>query len=169
MIIYTATNTKTGRFYIGSAKNYCRYMARRGTHHVITPGRGYTDFQKDLQFDPHSFVWEWYDDGRDDRDSEKSLIALYRDSKFLYNVGEGRGGGRKKGTVLSDETILKMSVSASRPEANPPHKKKAQAEACRKTALNKSPCPDCGMMLSPGNLAKHLKGTRCKGRKGKSI
>jgi len=163
VIIYTATNIKTGQFYIGSAKNYCRFMARKGTHHVMSNGRGFTDFQRDLQADPESFVWEWHDDGREDRATEKDLIALYRESKYLYNVGEGRGGGRRQGTILLEKTKTKMSESARKPSANPPHKKKAQAEACRKTSLNKSPCPNCGMMLGPGNLAKHLKGTRCPG------
>ena len=163
MITYTATNTKTGQFYIGSAKNYCRYMARKGTHHVFAEGRGFTNFQRDLQEDPQSFIWEWSDDGREDRNTEKDLIALYRDSKYLYNVGEGRGGGNKLGNRHSEDTIAKMSASASRPEANPPHKKEAQREAMRRTSLNKQPCPQCGMMLGPGNLAKHIKGTRCKG------
>ena len=164
MIIYTATNQKTGQFYIGSARSYCRYMARKGTHHVVGEGRGFTNFQRDLQADPHSFTWEWHDDGRDDRATEKDLIALYRDSKYLYNVGEGRGGGRKEGTVLSDETKTKMSVSASLPSANPPHKKEAQRRTGKALQATKSPCPDCGMMLSPGNMAKHRNGKRCPGR-----
>ena len=164
MITYTATNTKTGQFYIGSAKNYCRYMARKGTHHVFAEGRGFTNFQRDLQEDPQSFIWEWSDDGREDRNTEKDLIALYRDSKYLYNVGEGRGGGNKLGNRHSEDTIAKMSASAKNAKAQPAHKKEAQREAMRRTSLNKQPCPQCGMMMGPGNLVKHIKGTRCKGK-----
>jgi hypothetical protein len=64
----------------------------------------------------------------------------------------------------SDATKLKMSASASRPEAQPPHKKEAQRKCGKALQATKSPCPQCGMMLAPGNMVKHLKGTRCKGK-----
>jgi hypothetical protein len=99
LITYTATNTKTGQFYIGSALNYCRYMARMGTHHDLKPGsRGYTQFQQDLQSDPLAFKWEWSEDDTDNRGWEKTLIKLYEGSPFLYNQGEGNSlpmGGQR--------------------------------------------------------------------------
>jgi hypothetical protein len=166
MITYTATNTKTGQFYIGSAKSYCHYMARIGSHHTRKPNaRGYTAFQRDLQADPFSFVWEWSEDDLDDRSTEKSLIALYEGSKYLYNVGEGnwerRHDPRKPHTT---ETKNKMRAAALRPEANPAHKKAAQSRAVTATNSKKQPCPQCGMLMNVGNLTKHLKGTRCKGQ-----
>jgi hypothetical protein len=170
MITYTATNQKTGQFYIGSAKTYCHYMNRKGNHHV---GKPYNEFRQHLQANPLNFVWDWSEDELDERDFEESLLNLYVGTKFCYNESTSTGGfnremAQKANSMIKDrsrslETRAKMSESARKPSANPPHKKKAQAEACRKTALNKSPCPDCGMMLSPGNLAKHLKGTRCPG------
>ncbi len=165
MITYTATNTKNGRFYIGSALNYCRYMSRVGAHHTMVPGRGYTDFQRDLQKDPLSFKWEWSEDERDDRNTEKSLIELYKTSPFLYNVGEGNWERRKEPrNPHTEETKLKMSESAKRPEAQPAHKKAAQSRAVSETNAKKQPCPQCGMLMNVGNLTKHIKGTRCRGK-----
>ena len=165
MITYTATNTKTGQFYIGSALTYCHYMSRVGTHHTVRPGRGYTQFQKDLQADPLAFKWEWSEDDRDDRSTEKSLIALYQGSPYLYNVGEGNWERRKEPrNPHTEETRQKMSESAKKPEANPPHKKAAQSRAASQTNSKKSPCPQGGMLMNVGNLTKPLKGTRCKGK-----
>lgn len=64
----------------------------------------------------------------------------------------------------SDTTKLKMSESAKKPEAQPAHKKAAQSRAAATTNSKKSPCPQCGMLMNVGNLTKHLKGTRCKGK-----
>jgi len=62
------------------------------------------------------------------------------------------------------ETRQKMSESAKKPGANPPHKKAAQSRAVSETNSKKQPCPQCGMLMNVGNLTKHLKGTRCKGQ-----
>ena len=167
MLTYKATNTKTGRYYIGSAKNYCRYMNRIGNHHVRV---SQNPFHVDLQANPLDFIWEiLMEDDLDVRTYEYDLLQIHVGDPLCYNKSKTNGAirgvaQRGQGWEHSEETKLKMRESARKPSANPPHKKKAQAEACRKTALNKSPCPDCGMMLSPGNLAKHLKGTRCKGK-----
>ncbi len=64
----------------------------------------------------------------------------------------------------TEETKLKMSESAKRPEAQPAHKKAAQSRAASTTNAKKQPCPQCGMLMNVGNLTKHLKGTRCKGQ-----
>lgn len=62
------------------------------------------------------------------------------------------------------ETRQKMSESARKPGAQPPHKKAAQSRAVSETNSKKQPCPQCGMLMNVGNLAKHIKGTRCKGK-----
>ena len=155
MITYTATNTKTGQFYIGSAKNYCRYMARMGAHHNMAPGRGYTQFQKDLQADPLSFKWEWSEDDRDDRSTEKSLIELYSGSPYLYNVGEGKWEGRNlPRKPRSEETKRKIS------ESNKKHSKQ-KAKTMSKMVNSKQPCPHCGKLMNPGNLTQHLRAGTC--------
>ena len=170
MITYTATNTRTGKFYIGSTQDYCNYMNRKGNHHV---GKPYNEFRLDLQANPLDFIWEYSEDDSEGRDFESSLLNIYVGSKWCYNLRKEDRLTSKTGslankarthTARSEECRRKMSESAKRPEANPPHKKEAQREAMRRTSLNKQPCPQCGMMLGPGNLTKHLKGTRCKGK-----
>jgi hypothetical protein len=170
MITYTATNIKTGKFYIGSAKDYCNYMNRKGNHHV---GKPYSDFRKDLQADPLAFKWEYSEDDNDNRDFEAALLQIYVGNKWCYNLRKedrltsetARAANKARtNTARSEDCRRKMSESALKPEANPPHKKAAQREAMRKTSLNKKPCPQCGMLMNVGNLTKHLKGTRCKGK-----
>jgi hypothetical protein len=164
MITYTATNTKTGRFYIGSALNYCCYMARVGTHHTMRPGRGYTQFQKDLQANPLAFKWEWSEDDRDDRSMEKSLIALYEGSPFLYNVGEGRYENRRTGWQHSKEAKKAQSEKNKLNYEQNPDRREIVRQSVAKTNARKVECPHCGLITNPGNLTKHLKGTRCKGQ-----
>ena len=70
----------------------------------------------------------------------------------------------RKNTARSEECKAKQREAALRPEANPPHKKAAQSRAVSETNSKKQPCPQCGMLMNVGNLTKHLKGTRCKGK-----
>ena len=170
MITYTATNTRTGKFYIGSSKDYCHYINRQGNHHVGNP---YNEFRKDLQANPLDFIWEYSEDSLDDRDFESSLLEIYVGSKWCYNSRKedrltsetaSLANKARTNTARSEETRARMSASASRPEANPPHKKEAQRKCGKALQATKSPCPDCGMMLAPGNMVKHIKGTRCKGK-----
>jgi hypothetical protein len=169
MITYTATNTKTGMFYIGSAKDYCNYMNRKGNHHVGNP---YGRFRKELQKDPLAFKWDYSEDDGDKRDFEASLLEIYVGNEWCYNLrkedrfttktGKSANASRKD-TSRSKECREKMRESALKPSAQPPHKKEAQRRAMRETSLNKSPCPNCGMMLGPGNMSKHRNGKRCPG------
>jgi hypothetical protein len=164
MLTYTATNTKTGQFYIGSALNYCRYMARVGAHHTMIPGRGYTQFQKDLQEDPLAFKWEWSEDDKDDRSTERSLIALFTGSEFLYNVGEGNYENRRTGWKHTEEAKKAQSEKNKQNYQNNPDRRERVRQSVTKTNSRRVECPHCGLITNPGNLTKHLKGTRCKGK-----
>ena len=163
MITYTATNIKTGQFYIGSALTYCHYMSRIGTHHTVRPGRGYTQFQKDLQADPLAFKWEWSEDDRDDRSTEKSLISLYQGSPYLYNVGEGRYDNRRSGWQHTEEAKKAQSEKNKLSYEQNPERREKVRKSVAITNARKVECPHCGLITNPGNLTKHLKGTRCKG------
>lgn len=169
MITYTATNTRTGKFYIGSTKDYCNYMNRKGNHHVGTP---YSGFRQDLQANPLDFIWDYSEDDSEDRNFESSLLDIYVGSKWCYNLRKEDRFAPETGslankarvnTARSEECRRRMSESAKRPEAQPPHKKEAQRKCGKALQATKQPCPQCGMMLAPGNMTKHLKGTRCKG------
>ena len=168
MITYTATNTKTGKFYIGSAKNYCHYMNRRGNHHI---GKPYNDFRKELQKDPHSFNWEWSEDETDNRDLEASLLALYVGSPWCYNTSKSvfgvgdpdlcRINGLRRGYTHSEETKAKISAKATE-NNNRPEVKQAQKEAATRINAVKVSCPHCGLTTNPGNLTQHLNRGKCK-------
>ncbi len=163
MITYTATNTKTGRFYIGSARSYNHYVARIGQHHI---NEAYSDFRKDLQADPLSFEWDYSEDDLDSPDFEEALLAIYCGSPWCYNISPYANGSvpgraqRGTGWNHSKETRSKMSNSAKRPEAQPAHKKEAQSRAVSETNAKKQPCPCCGKLMNVGNLARHLKSPR---------
>jgi hypothetical protein len=68
------------------------------------------------------------------------------------------------GERWSKEVRQKMSESAKSVKAQPAHKKAAQSRAVSETNSKRQPCPQCGMLMNVGNLAKHIKGTRCKGK-----
>jgi hypothetical protein len=165
MITYTATNTKTGQFYIGSAKNYCHFMNRKGNHHV---GKPYSDFRKDLQADPLSFVWDYSEDGLDTRDYEEALLALYVGSKWCYNISKKSGGccgdpetvyrGGKTGMKQSEETRRKIGEGNRNPSAE---KRKRQSEGVSATNAKKQPCPTCGKLMNIGNLTQHIRRGKC--------
>ena len=167
MLTYKATNTKTGRYYIGSAKTYCHYMNRIGNHHIRKDKR---EFIQDLQEDPKAFVWEVLrEDDLDTRDYEYELLQKHVGKPLCYNKSHTNGAvrgvaNRGFGWEHSSSTKLKMSESAKRPEAQPTHKKEAQSRAVSTTNAKKQPCPQCGLLMNVGNLTKHLKGTRCKGK-----
>ena len=170
MITYTATNTKTGKFYIGSAKDYCNYMNRRGNHHMRR-GRSAGQFQKDLQADPLAFKWEWSEDGLTNRDFEASLLALYVGTPWCYNQSVSvtgldseisrRGGASRRGYTHSEETKAKISAKATE-NNNRPEVKQAQKEAATRINAVKVSCPHCGLTTNPGNLTQHLNRGKCK-------
>jgi hypothetical protein len=43
-------------------------------------------------------------------------------------------------------------------------RKQMVASKMIETNSKKQPCPQCGMLMNIGNLTKHIKGTRCKGK-----
>jgi hypothetical protein len=157
MITYIATNTKTGQFYIGSARDYCRFMYRKGQHHTHRKGsKGHHKFHYDLQQDPQSFKWEWHEDELTTREWEKTLIALYKDSPYLYNVGEGcyERTEKHRGWNHTPDTIKRMSETAKQTS-------KERAKRMSETMSKKEPCPHCGKLMNPGNLKQHLRARTC--------
>ena len=155
MITYTATNIKTGKFYIGSAKSYCRYMARIGQHHIHAPGgRGYSDFHRDLQADPLSFKWEYIEDELETRDREKSLIAVHIGSALCYNIGEGRHNNHPTGWKHTEEAKQKQRVAALKDGER-------RSKHLSRVVNTKEPCPHCGKLMNPGNLKQHLRAQTC--------
>jgi hypothetical protein len=65
------------------------------------------------------------------------------------------------GSKWSKKTRAKMSESALKPGANPPHKKAAQSRAVTDTNNKKQPCPTCGKLMNIGNLTQHIRRAKC--------
>jgi len=160
MLTYTATNTKTGEFYIGSAKNYCHFMNRKGNHHV---GHAYNKFREDLQANPLDFIWDYSEDDLDDRSFEAALLEIYVGNRFCYNLSKRPAGccgdpetvyrgGRK--TPHTEETRAKMSASALKTSD-------IKSKTMTKMVTSKEPCPHCGKLMNPGNLKQHLRAMTC--------
>ena len=170
MVTYKATNIKTGRYYIGSAKTYCHYINRMGCHHLvyISKSKHHNDFHKDLWDSPRDFVWEiLLEDGLTTRDYERQLLRECRKDPLNYNLSHQDWGMEEEiedGPRWSKGTKEKMRASAKSAKAQPAHKKAAQSRAVSETNSKKQPCPQCGMLMNVGNLTKHIKGTRCKGK-----
>ncbi len=164
MITYTATNTETGKFYIGSALDYGRYLQRVASHHNVKPTqRGYTQFQKDLQQNPHSFKWEWSEDDRDDRSTEESLIQCFSDSPFLYNVGMGNYERTEKhrGWTHTEETRRKQSEKNKENYENNPERRERVRQKMRETNSRRVTCEHCGKTTNPGNYSRYHKDGKC--------
>ena len=165
MIIYTATNTKTGRFYIGSALTYNHYMSRRGKHHTHPKGKkGYYDFHTDLQADPLSFKWEWHEDGRNDRSTEKSLIALYQGSPYLYNIGEGNyvdENKRRRGWSHTNEARQRQSEGNKKDWENNEERRRIVSQKMKETNSRRVTCEHCGKETNPANYGRWHKGGKC--------
>ena len=89
MLTYKATNTKSGRYYIGSALDYCRYMGRMGNHHYTKVRQ---QFQVDLQESPRDFAWEILrEDELETRDYEQELLYACADDPLCYNLARKCG------------------------------------------------------------------------------
>ena len=164
MITYTATNTQTGQFYIGSAKDYCHYMNRKGNHHV---GKPYSDFRKDLQANPLLFVWDYSEDNLDTRDFEESLLNLYVGSKWCYNItttnGFDKNTAQKANAAIKDrsrseETRRKIGEGNRNPSEE---KRAALRKSLSSTNSKKQPCPTCGKLMNVGNLTQHIRRGKC--------
>jgi len=141
-------------------------MNRIGNHHMAKRG---SPFQTDVQNNPRVFLWEILkEDDLKTREFERNLIREHANDPLMYNLH--RWTWRKE-EPLSDgprwgkETREKMRESAKKESSQPAHKKAAQSRAVSETNSKKQPCPQCGMLMNIGNLAKHLKGTKCSGVK----
>jgi len=172
MITYIATNTKTGKFYIGSAKDYCNYMNRRGNHHV-RKGKGAGSFQQDLQTDPSAFTWEFFEDELDTREFEESLLAIHVGSELCYNKSRTAGGRNdpriaraanlsRKTFTRSESCREKMSVKQAENWKDNDERRDINAAKMKDTNSKLRPCPDCGKLMNSGNLTQHVRRQTCK-------
>jgi group I intron endonuclease len=119
MITYTAINTRTGQFYIGSTINF----KKRQQEHLSS--KAPLPFQRSLRKHPEDWVWEFHEDDREDRELEQLLLDLLWGTGGCLNIApdvdaptKGRPhtaetkakiGEKHKGKKYGPETRAKIS------------------------------------------------------------
>ncbi len=80
MDTYKATNTRNGKFYIGSTNNFEK---RKKGH--LTSKENYP-FQNALRNNPEDFVWEVWTDDSDEPVLEQALLDMWYGKEQCYNL-----------------------------------------------------------------------------------
>ena len=103
MITYSATNTKTGQFYIGSTINF----QKRKQEHLGC--KSPYPFQRSLRKNPEDWVWETWEDDEDERELEQLLLDLLWGTDGCLNLGTD-ATAPKKGLKQTPETKAKIGA-----------------------------------------------------------
>jgi group I intron endonuclease len=119
MITYTAPNTRTGQFYIGSTTNFKKRQQEHLSSKAALP------FQRALRKKPDEWEWEFIEDDRKDRELEQLLLDLFWGTEGCLNLAadatsptKGRKqtpetkakiGAKHKGKKYGSETRAKIS------------------------------------------------------------
>jgi group I intron endonuclease len=103
MITYIATNTRNGKFYIGSTTHF----ERRQKEHLTTAQEFH--FQRALRRNPELFIWEIYEDDSEEPILEQALLDVWFGKEQCYNMCAfaGRPPARK-GAKLTPEQYEKL-------------------------------------------------------------
>lgn len=80
MITYKATNTRNGKFYIGSTTNFERRKKYHESCYDNYP------FQNALRKDPDAFVWETIEDDSTEPILEQALLDMWFGKECCYNL-----------------------------------------------------------------------------------
>lgn len=80
MITYIATNTKNGKFYIGSTKNLENRKYKHLKNKLNYP------FQNSYRKDPDAFIWEYWEDDSDEPILEQALLDMFFGTEQCYNL-----------------------------------------------------------------------------------
>lgn len=101
MITYIATNTKNGKFYVGSTNNF----ERRKKQHMECK-KGYP-FQNALRKNPEAFEWETWSDDSDEPNLEQALLDMWFGTEQCYNLSKDASAPMrgKKHTTESKQKI----------------------------------------------------------------
>ena len=102
MFTYKATNTRNGKFYVGSTRDFIK---RKRSH---LASKANYPFQNALRQNPEAFEWEVIEDDSEDPVLEQALLDLWFGTEMCYNLSPYACGGCVE---HSDETKQKMSRS----------------------------------------------------------
>ena len=147
MITYTATNTRNGRFYVGSTTNFEKRKQEHLKSKLNHP------FQCALRKNPEDFVWHFTEDNLPEPRFEEGLLDLYFGTELCYNLNpkadrppsqagrpvsqetRQRQSVARTGLTRSEETKRKLSES-KKGEKNPQWGKSAISPAFRRGSNN---------------------------------
>jgi predicted GIY-YIG superfamily endonuclease len=87
MFTYIARNTRNGKFYIGSSKNF---EARKEEHLKKAP---LYPFHRALAQNPDDFEWEVIEDESEGRELEQALLDMWFGTEQCYNLNPRAVGG----------------------------------------------------------------------------
>lgn len=80
MITYKVTNTRNGKFYIGSTVD----LVKRKRQHLRSSLN--TPFHNSLRSHPNDFVWEWFEDEEEKPILEQALLDMWFGKEQCYNL-----------------------------------------------------------------------------------
>jgi hypothetical protein len=103
MITYTATNTRTGQFYIGSTTNF----KKRQQEHLSS--KSPLPFQRGLRKNPDEWEWDFVEDDREDRELEQILLDLFWGTEDCLNLAADVTSP-SKGREQTPETKAKIGA-----------------------------------------------------------
>jgi len=111
MITYIARNTLTGKFYIGSTKNF---LIRKKQHFKRQDN---PEFHRALQKYPDKFEWEIYEDDDDEPVLEQALLDMWCGKQQCYNINpNAKHPPSPKGRVVTGSTREKLRAINQRPD-----------------------------------------------------
>jgi group I intron endonuclease len=106
MDTYISTNTKNGRFYIGSTTNFEKRKQQHLKSKVNYP------FQRALRKHPDSFIWEVFSDDSDKPVLEQALLDMFYGTEQCYNLNpEASRPPSQAGKPVSEEARGKQSLA----------------------------------------------------------
>ncbi len=140
MDTYIATNTKNGRFYVGSTTNfgwrkYCHLQSKQNY-----------PFQNALRENPDCFTWEVWSDGCEEPVLEQALLDMFYGTKQCYNLNPVAGRPPSQaGRPVSPETRKKQSLARrGRKKSASTKRKLSEAMLGNQNLVGKSPCSVSG-------------------------
>jgi group I intron endonuclease len=128
MITYTATNTRTGQFYIGSTFNF----KKRQQEHLSS--KAPLPFQRALRKNPDEWEWEFVEDDREDRELEQLLLDLFWGTEGCLNLAAD-ATSPTKGRKHTHETRAKIGAKHKGKKYGPETRAKISRARKGKTSL----------------------------------
>ena len=111
MITYIARNTRNGKFYIGSTKDF---LKRKKQH---LKRKDNPEFHRALQKYPDDFEWETHEDNSDEPILEQALLDVWCGKEQCYNINpNAKHPPSPLGREVSQETRDKLREISQRPD-----------------------------------------------------